>query len=185
VLARMRSVLPQVQVDLVVSNAVTNLLRREADIALRMVPPDQATLVARRIGKVSLGAYAHRDYLRRRGTPVQAADLLQHDLIGHDQLETIQQGFAKGGLHLQREDFVLRTDDLIAYVAAVQAGLGIGFIADYMARTEAGLVRVLPALKIPPIPVWLVVHREIRTSPRIRAVFDFLGEAIPSALDPP
>ena len=185
VLARMRTVLPQVQVDLVVSNAVTNLLRREADIALRMVPPDQATLIARRIGKVGLGAYAHRDYLRRRGTPVQAADLLQHDLIGHDQLETIQQGFAKGGLHLQREDFVLRTDDLIAYVAAVQAGLGIGFMADYVARTEAGLVRVLPALKIPPIPVWLVVHREIRTSPRIRAVFDFLGEAIPSALDPP
>ena len=184
VLARMRAVLPQVQVDLVVSNAVTNLLRREADIALRMVPPEQATLIARRIGKVSVGAYAHRDYLRRRGTPLQATDLRQHDLIGHDQLETILQGFAKAGLRLEREDFMLRTDDLIAYAAAVRAGLGIGFMADYVARTDTALVRVLPALKIPPIPVWLVVHREIRTSPRIRAVFDFLSESIPAALEP-
>ena len=183
VLARMRAVLPQVQVDLVVSNAVTNLLRREADIALRMVPPEQATLIARRIGKVSVGAYAHRDYLRRRGTPLQATDLRQHDLIGHDQLETILQGFAKAGLRLEREDFMLRTDDLIAYAAAVRAGLGIGFMADYVARTDTALVRVLPALKIPPIPVWLVVHREIRTSPRIRAVFDFLSESIPAALE--
>ena len=184
VLARMRGALPQVQVDLVVSNAVTNLLRREADIALRMVPPEQATLIARRIGKVSVGAYAHRDYLRRRGMPTQASDLRQHDLIGHDQLETILQGFAKAGLPLQREDFALRTDDLIAYGAAVRAGLGIGFIADYVAHTDTALVRVLPALKIPPIPMWLVVHREIRTSPRIRAVFDFLSEAVPAALEP-
>ena len=63
--------LPEVQVELVSSNEVSNLLRREADIALRMVQPDQASLVARRIGKVTLGAYAHRDYLRRRGTPRQ------------------------------------------------------------------------------------------------------------------
>ena len=184
VLAQMRAALPQVQVDLVVSNAVTNLLRREADIALRMVPPAQATLIARRIGKVSLGAYAHRDYLRRRGTPLQPADLRLHDLVGHDQLETIVQGFAKSGLDLQRADFALRTDDLMAYNAAVRAGLGIGFVADYVAHTDPALVRVLPLLKIPPIPVWLVVHREIRTSPRIRAVFDFLSAAVPAALEP-
>lgn len=184
VLARMRSALPQVQVDLVVSNTVTNLLRREADIALRMVQPEQATLIARRIGRVSVGAYAQREYLRRRGTPAQATDLRQHDLVGHDQLETILQGFAKGGLALRREDFAMRTDDLIAYHALVRAGLGIGFIADYLARDDATLVRVLPQLKIPPIPMWLVVHREIRTSPRIRAVFDFLCEAVPPALEP-
>ncbi len=184
VLERMRAVLPQVQVELVVSNAVTNLLRREADIALRMVQPVQATLTARRVGKVTLGAYAQRDYLRRHGTPLQATDLRQHALVGHDQLETIVQGFAKAGIGLQREDFALRTDDLMAYNAAVRAGLGIGFIADYVARTDAALVQVLPQLKIPPLPMWLVVHREIRTSPRIRAVFDFLSEAIPAALEP-
>ncbi len=181
-LARMRTVLPDVQVELVVSNAVTNLLRREADIALRMVQPDQATLVARRIGKVTVGAYAQRDYLRRRGTPTQPADMRGHDLVGHDHLDAILQGFARSGVPLQREDFALRTDDLMAYLAAVHAGLGIGFVADYVARTDDTLVPVLPRLKIPAIPLWLAVHREIRTSQRIRAVFDFLGDAVPIAL---
>ena len=182
VLARMRSLLPDVQVELVVSNAVSNLLRREADIALRMVQPDQATLVAKRIGKVTLGAYAHRDYLRRRGTPLLPADLIGHELVGHDQSDAILQGFARSGLPLQREDFALRTDDLMAYHAAVRSGLGIGFIADYLAHADNTLVPVLPALKIAPIPLWLAVHREIRTSQRIRAVFDFLRDAVPAAL---
>ena len=182
VLARMRSVLPDIQVELVVSNAVTNLLRREADIALRMVQPDQATLVAKRIGKVTIGAYAHRDYLRLRGTPLQPADLPGLALVGHDQMVDILQGFARFGLPLRREYFAVRTDDLMAYGASVRAGLGIGFLADYVARTDSALVPVVPTLKIPPIPLWLAVHREIRTSKRIRAVFDFLGDAVPGAL---
>ena len=64
----------------------------------------------------------------------------------------------------------------------MRAGLGIGFIADYLARRDAGLVHVLPLIRIPPLPIWLTVHREIRTSPRIRAVYDFLADAIPRAL---
>ena len=182
VLAQMRLVLPEVQVELVVSNKVSNLLRREADIALRMVQPDQATLVAKRIGKVTLGAYAHRNYLRRRGTPKQLADLAAHELIGEDQSEAILQGFARFGMPLQRERFAVRTDDLMAYLEAVRAGLGVGFLADYVARTDGNLVQLLPMLKIPPIPMWLTVHREIRTSRRIREVYDFLSAAVPAAL---
>ena len=89
ILAQMRLALPDVHVELVASNAVSNLLRREADIALRMVQPDQASLVVKRIAKVTLGTYAHRDYLRRRGTPKQPQDLLNHDLLGGDRDETI------------------------------------------------------------------------------------------------
>ena len=182
ILAKMRLALPEVQVELVVSNEVSNLLRREADIALRMVQPDQATLVAKRIGKVTLGAYAHRDYLRRRGTPKQPAELLAHELVGQDQAETMIQGFAAFGFPVQRNQFALRTDDLMAYWEAVRAGLGVGFIADYLARTDSAVVPVLPMLKVPAIPMWLAVHREIRTNRRIREVYDFLGDAVPGAL---
>ncbi|NPC59182.1 LysR family transcriptional regulator [Caenimonas soli] len=182
VLAQMRTALPDVQVELVASNQVSNLLRREADIALRMVQPDQASLVAKRIARVTLGTYAHRDYLRRRGTPRQIADLLNHELIGGDRDEAILRAFAGFGHPVGREAFAFRTDDLIAYWEAVRAGLGVGFLADYLARTDSQLVPLLPTLKIPPIPIWLTVHREIRTSPRIRAVYDFLAAAIPKAL---
>jgi DNA-binding transcriptional LysR family regulator len=182
ILAQMRLALPDVQVELVASNAVSNLLRREADIALRMVQPDQASLVVKRIARITLGTYAHRDYLRRRGSPKQPQDLLNHDLVGTDRDETIVKGMAGFGLPVTRESFAFRCDDLIAYWEAVRSGLGIGFIADYLAATDKEVVAVLPMIKVPPIPIWLTVHREIRTSRRIRAVYDFLAQALPRAL---
>ena len=181
-LARMREALPDVQVELVSSNEVTNLLRREADIALRMVRPDQASLVAKRIASVKLGAYAHRDYLRRKGTPREPADLLQHELIGNDRHEDILQGFAGMGYPVDRQRFAFRTDDLIAYWEAVRAGLGVGFVSEYVARADPLVVRVLPQLPLPALPIWLTVHREIRTSGRIRAVYDFLAQEVPLAV---
>jgi len=181
-LAQMRQTLPGIQVELVASNAVSNLLRREADIALRMVRPVQASLVARRIGQVGLSACAHRDYLARRGTPAEPSDLLQHDLVGNDQVQDIPRGFAALGHDVPRERLVLRTDDLMAYWSAVRAGLGIGFVADYLLNTDPAVQRVLPQLRIPPLPIWLTVHREIRSSARIRAVYDFLAQAVPQTL---
>lgn len=183
VLARLRQALPGLQVELVSSNQVSNLLRREADIAVRMVRPDQASLVARKIGTVGLGAYAHRSYLVRRGAPRQLADLLQHELIGSDTDNAILRRFETLGYPVTREAFALRSDDLIVQWQAVRAGLGVGFAADYMARGEPDVLRVLPGLlKIPPLPMWLAVHREIRTNRRIRAVYDFLAEALPREL---
>ncbi|MFD1577172.1 LysR family transcriptional regulator [Ramlibacter ginsenosidimutans] len=181
-LARMRLALPQVQVELVVSNAVSNLLRREADIALRMVQPQQQSLVARRIGRVALSACAHRDYLARRGTPSQPAELVQHALVAGDRDETVQEGFRAAGLPVAQEQLVLRTDDLIAQWQAVRAGIGIGFVADYLSRADPQVTRLLPGLKIPSLPLWLVVHREIRSNRRIRSVYEFLVRELPGAL---
>jgi DNA-binding transcriptional LysR family regulator len=181
-LARLRAELPGVQIELVVSNAVSDLLKREADIAIRMVRPTQGALVARRIGQVSLSACAHRDYLARRGRPQQPADLLRHDLVGHDRLPDIVRGFAALGHPVGPQQFGLRTDDLIAYWAAVRAGLGIGFVARYLLRNDPELEPVLPGLALPVLPVWLVVHREIRSIRRFRAVFDCLARELPPLL---
>jgi DNA-binding transcriptional LysR family regulator len=178
----MRLTLPEVQVELVASNAVSNLLRREADIAVRMVQPEQATVIAQRVGKVALKACAHQDYLRRRGIPRQPSDLLSHDLIGGDRNDETLKGFAARGLRVDREHFAFRTDDLIVVWQAVRAGLGIGFVSEHLIRTEPAVVPLLPKLKIDPLPVWLAVHKEIRTSKRIRAVYDFLADALPGAI---
>lgn len=182
-LARMRQALPDIQIELVSSNQVSNLLRREADIAVRMVRPDQSSLIARKIGHVGLDAYAHRKYLARRGALRQPTDLLQHELIGSDADTAILQGFQAMGYAITRDAFALRSDDFIVQWQAVRAGLGVGFCADYMARDEPDVMRVLPGLlKVPPLPMWLAVHREIRTNRRIRAVYDFLAEALPQSI---
>ncbi len=182
VLTSLRQAYPAIQIELEVSNQVSNLLQREADIALRMVQPAQSSLVARRIADVSLSACASLAYLQRRGRPQQPADLLQHELIGYDQHDDLLRGFAALGHPVQRERFDLRTDDLIAMWQAVRAGLGVGFMADYVIATDPSVVRVLPMLALPRLPMWLAVHREIRNSARIRAVFDFLAQALPAAL---
>lgn len=181
-LAQMRLSLPDVQVELVASNEVSNLLRREADIAVRMVQPQQASIIARRVGKVTLRACAHQDYLRRRGVPRQPSDLLAHDLIGGDRNDDTLKGFAAQGLVVGRKQFAFRADDLIVVWQAVRAGLGVGFVSEYLIRSDPAVIPVLPKLKIQPLPVWLAVHKEIRTSKRIRAVYDFLADALPAAI---
>jgi DNA-binding transcriptional LysR family regulator len=182
ILAHMRQSLPDVQVEVVASNRFSNLLRREADIAIRMARPEQNSLVARKLGNVQIGIYAQRGYLARRGTPVSPADLLTHDLVGDDSLDVITRGFGQAGYEVPREAFTLRSDDLIVQWQAVRAGLGIGFLAEYTARNDAELVRVVPSIRIPPLPMWLAVHREIHTSPRIRKVVDALAQALPAML---
>jgi DNA-binding transcriptional LysR family regulator len=182
-LAQMRQSLPDIQVELVSSNLVSNLLRREADIAVRMVRPEQGTLVAKKIGEVGLGAFAHRSYLARTGPLRTPTDLFAHELIGSDGDTSIIQGFSAMGFPVSREIFALRTDDFIAQWQAVRAGLGVGFIANYLARTDPEVVPVLVGqLKVQALPMWLAVHREIRTSRRIRAVYDFLAASLPHVI---
>ena len=182
VLTALQQAEPGISVELVASNQITNLLRREADIAVRMLRPAQSSLVVRKLGEVGIGAYAHRSYLLRAGTPRQPHDLLAHRLIGYDRDETILRGFAKMGVTMPREGFALRTDDQVSYANLLAAGAGIGFIAHYCARQWPGVQRVLPQLPIPALPCWLAVHREIRASKLVRRVYDFLAESIPRAL---
>jgi DNA-binding transcriptional LysR family regulator len=183
VLAALSEAEPGVQVELVASNHLTNLLRREADIALRMVRPQQGTLVARKLGEIGIGAAAHTRYLERAGRPRIPADLLAHRLIGYDRDDTIVRGFARMGFPIAREAFALRTDDHVVYGQLVAAGAGIGFVAHYNSAHWPGVERLLPMLQIAPLPCWLAVHREIGSNKVVRRVYDFLAEAIARELE--
>jgi len=173
---------PGIQIELLASNQISNLLRREADIAVRMVRPEQGSLVARKLGEVAIVAAAHESYLARHGAPRKPEDLLQHRLIGYDRDETIERGFANLGLQLPRQQFVLRTDDQLAYGRLLAAGGGIGFVARYNIAAWPGVLPLLPMLRIPALPCWLAVHREIRGNPLIRRVYDFLASELPAHL---
>jgi DNA-binding transcriptional LysR family regulator len=182
ILSRMQNEFPEIQVELVSSNTVSNLLRREADIAVRMVQPEQGTLIAKKLGSVSVGVYAHKAYVAKHGAPQLPDDLIHHALIGYDADDTMIRGFAQFGQVMSKESFALRSDDLMVQWQALVAECGIGFVADYMGRNQPDLVRLLPMLVIPPLPMWLAVHREIRSSQRIRAVFDYLATELPKVI---
>ncbi len=182
-LAALHAEEPGIQLELCASNGLSNLLRRDADIAVRMVRPVQTSLVARKLVSVGIGVYAHERYLQRAGTPRSPQDLAGHTLIGYADDDTIEKGFAAMGMPLQRHDFALRTDDQVAYGRLVAEGAGIGFVAHYSARHWPGVRRVVPMLPIPPLPCWLAVHREIKSSKLVRRVYDFLARTVPGVLE--
>ena len=182
VLARLQREHPEIEIELVASNELTNLLRREADIAVRMVRPAQSSLIARKLGEIEIVAAAHQAYLAKASPLRTLADLAAHRLIGYDRDDTIVRGAAAKGVTLARADFALRTDDQVAYGRLVAEGAGVGFVARYNLRHWPGVVVVLPGLIAGTLPCWLAVPREIRSTPRVRAVYDSLARAIAPVL---
>jgi len=176
-LAGFRRAHPGVNIELVLSNRVEDLLRGEADIAVRMVRPSQQALVARQIGDVGLGLYAHRRYLAHSPAPQTLAALRSgHALIGFDQ-ETPFLRELLTRMPISRGDFALRTDSDLAQLAAIRAGFGIGFIQHGIARRDPDLLPVLPEIGLA-MPMWLVLHEDLRASRRLRLMLDHLANGL-------
>ena len=169
-----------VDIAVVASDGVTNLLRRDADIAIRMVQPQQGSLVVRRLGTIPVVPCASQHYLARWGTPKSARELLHHRLVGADRDESFRQAVAAFATAFDFDPaeirLVYRSDDFAAQFEAVRTGLGVGFLSLAAVQKTPELVRLPVELPLPSLPVWLAVHREIRTNPRIRLVFNALAD---------
>lgn len=174
----LRAIYPDIQIEVVASNDMNNLLEREADIAIRMTDPGQEALIARRIGDMGIGGYASKEYLARKGLAFTPDTAHQFDWIGYDKNDIILRSARHMQLPLTRTSFAFRCDNQIVCMEAVRDGLGIGFCFDWLAERYPDLVRVLPPGWIPPVPVWLTAPEELRSNPRIRAVYDHLFEQL-------
>jgi DNA-binding transcriptional LysR family regulator len=173
-LARLRALHPALAFELSASNAVDDLLQRQADIAVRMVQPTQQSLIARKVPPIPLGLHAHPDYLKRRGIPATLNDLAGHDIIGFDTETPAIRAFAERFPAFSRAAFALRIDSDVAQLAAIRAGFGIGICQVPVAARDPILVRVLADCFAIDLNVWIVMHEDLRTSARCRAVFDAL-----------
>jgi DNA-binding transcriptional LysR family regulator len=175
ILAEFHSRNAGISVELALTNRNEDLLRGDADIAVRMLRPTQGALVAKRIGRIDIGLFGHRYYLKGRTTPRHMKDLHQHALIGFDRDQAYARLLERMGLPFTREMFALRSDSDLAQLAALRAGFGIGACQLGIARREKNLVPVLHSELIVPMEVWLVMHRDQRHSRRIRLLFDHLA----------
>lgn len=171
ILRDIRQSLPKIALELVATDQVEDLLRRDADIALRMTAPEQQALIARRLGSVRLGLFAHPDYLARQGHPQMPKDLAGHDLIGYDRWTPALRRMVAARPELGRENFALRVDHPLVQLAALRAGFGIGICQVGLAQ---GLEPVLPDDIRMDLPVWAVMHEDLRSNAACRAVFDAL-----------
>ncbi|MFZ5668821.1 MAG: LysR family transcriptional regulator [Pseudomonadota bacterium] len=175
VLAGFREHHPGVVVELALTNRTEDLLRRDADIAVRMVRPAQAALVARRLGAVAIGLYAHRRYAAAHGLPDSLEALADHPLIGFDRDETAGRSIGAEAFDIRRETFAFRCDSDLAQLAALRAGFGIGGCQTAIAAADPDLVPVLPGVVRFELEMWLAMHEDLRASPRVRRMFDHLA----------
>lgn len=174
----LRALHPGLVFEVVLSNQTADLLRRDADIAIRMVRPKQEALVAKKIGDVMLGLFAHPDYLATYGRPKTIEDLPRHAIIGFDRDPAGVAILRNFGASLTRDVFAYRTDDQVAQLAAVRAGFGIGVCQVALARREPKLTRLFPKEFAFPLETWVTMHQDLRGSARMRAAFDFLADAL-------
>lgn len=184
ILTGLRRAHPGLVIELVLSDAVDDLLQRRADIAVRMVEPAQQALVARRVGTFPIGFHAHRDYLARRGTPASLDELRGHDLIGFDQETPFIRAAMRHLPGIDRSWFALRVDGDAAHFAAIRAGFGIGICQTAIAARYPALVRVLPDALDLALSAWIVMHEDLRHGARYRTVFDALVRGLGAVATP-
>ncbi len=179
-LKRLREMAPAIEIEIVASNDVRDLRRREADIAIRHGRPEQPDLIARLLRETSIHLYASTDYLDQHGRPSSPDDLSEAVFIGFDQSDRLPARLNEIGLRLTRDNFKLISESGAVAWEMVKQGLGIGVMAQEVADRTTGIECVLPDLDPIPVPIWLVTHRELHTSRRIRLVFDVLAECLKS-----
>ena len=173
---QLRKVAPGIKVEVVASNDVRDLRRREADIAIRHGRPEQPDLIAKLLRETSIHLYASTGYLDQRGRPSSPEDLSDATFIGFDQSDRLPLRLNELGLTLTKENFKLVSESGAVAWEMVKQGLGIGVMAKDIAERTPGVECVLPDLGPITVPIWLVTHRELHTSRRIRLVFDILTE---------
>ncbi len=178
ILVGLREVAPNISAEILPSNNVQDLLRRDADIAIRHARPEQEDLIARKVGESAAHLYASEAYLEARGMPGDVGALASHDFLGLAPIERHLPNIRAGGLALEVAQFPYTTSNGVTLIELVRKGLGIGILPDNIACRFPGLKPVLTNAFSVPIPIWLVTHRELHTSRRIRLVFDLLADRL-------
>lgn len=174
-----KTLYPDIAVSLVLADTELDLSMRQADVAIRLAPPKQPDLIQRYIMNMNYHVYASAEYLAEHGTPTRPQDLDDHDLVvyGDDArppVENLNWLLTAGTKPGETREPVLRVNSIYGIFRAVQSGLGIGALPDYMSREATNLKEVLPELRGPSIEAYFVYPEELRNSKRITVFRDFL-----------
>jgi DNA-binding transcriptional LysR family regulator len=174
IIQKLRQEYPDISVEIVASNASSDLLRREADIAIRHVASSQSDVITKKIRDDEGYFYAAHSYLAKLGNPQSFADLKDADFLAFAHNEPMMNVFNAMGLHVAKRNFPIICDNHLVQWQLVKQGVGIGGITKDIGDAEPLVCRILPDMPPIIVPMWLATHRELHTSKRVRTVFDFL-----------
>jgi DNA-binding transcriptional LysR family regulator len=170
---------PEIQLSLLLDDTELDLGMREADIAIRMTQPRQPDLIQRHLMTIRFHVYGHVSYLKRKGVPKTVQELDNHDLIAYPTdmrapISNINWLLDAGDPPQGTRNPIMRVNNVYAIFKAVESGLGMAALPDYMVEGSRDIVRVLPELNGPKVETYFVYAEELRHSKRIDAFRDFL-----------
>lgn len=177
VLKRLRETAPGIEIEVVATDDVSDLRRREADIALRHVRPDQPDLIAKLLRETTGHLYASTEFLDRYGRPDTPEELARLPFVGLERSDRFMVFLNGMGVPVTKNNFGTFAGDGVVAWEMVKQGMGVSGASRELADITPGIEQALPSLDPIPLPIWLVTHRELHTSLRIRLVFDALAEA--------
>ncbi|MCO4769136.1 MAG: LysR family transcriptional regulator [Deltaproteobacteria bacterium] len=178
IIAALRIDYPGIEIEVVSTNQQSDLSRREADIALRSFRPKQPDLVARKVRQSAAHLYATPEYLASIGNPSTPDELSRGEFLGFDRDDTMIRGLNAMGLSLTQANFPVITGDQLLQWELAKRGVAICIMGERIGDAEPTVQRALPDFPPFPVPLWLTTHREVKTSRRIRVVYDRLFEAL-------
>ena len=178
IIAKLRTLEPDIHVEIVVSNQASDLRRREADIAIRNFRPTEPDLIAKKVGEADAVLYATPDYIEKIGNPTIPQDLRHAHFVNLDHAGMMIKALNKLGLGLTEENFPLLTESYLVMWELVRQGVAIGILDAHIGDADPIVRRVLPDFQPFIFPIWLVSHRELTTSRRIRRVYDYLAKEL-------
>jgi DNA-binding transcriptional LysR family regulator len=175
ILAKLRAAAPGISIEIIASSATSDLRRREADIAIRNYRPEEPDLIAKKIRDIPARLYATPEYIERIGHPKLPYELRHADFINIDRSGMFLKGMNGLGMNLTDRNFPIMTENYLVMWGMVKGGLGIGVQDSLIGDAEPLVRRVLPDLEPLIFSMWLVTHREVNTSQRVRVVYDLLA----------
>lgn len=178
IIAKLRNIEPKINIEIIATNDTSDLRKREADIALRNFRPTQPELIAKKIKDVSARLYATPAYLKSIHNPKVPSDLNTASFISFDHSGMLMGGLNQKGMHLTRKNFPLLSENYLVHWELVKQGLGIGIMPEDIGNAEPLVEQVIPGMEPIDFPIWLTTHRELKTSRRVRIVFDLLAEEL-------
>lgn len=181
-LKRLRQEEPGIEIELIASNNTSDLKRREADIALRAFRPTQSDLIARKLHDMSWRLYGAHEYLDKLGSPERPAGLITAEFLGFSRSGEFQKLLETRDLKLTERNFPIISENHLLHWELVKQGVAIGGMLEEVGDAEPAVRRALPEMEPFTGELWLVSHEELRTSRRVRRVFDFLAKTLSSPL---
>lgn len=175
-LTRLRDAAPHLEIDIIADNNVRDLLLREADIAIRHVRPEQPNLISKLVSEDAARFYAVRSYVERHGYPTPGGDLTEHQFVSFGNVDRMLTYLTPLGLNLTRKNFRYVSKSQIVEWEIARSGHGIAIMTDKIAQKFPEFEPILTEIERFTIPTWLVAHRELNASRRIRLVFDLLAD---------